>query len=209
MGVFDSTSGRWQFDLCGDHLALNFANTVSSRHTDAPIERLTSYEELVSFAVQSDVIDENTGKRLLKQAKKRPVEAARVLNDALELRDALFGIFEKIALEQPPRDEDRRVLNERLQRMHLSRDLQWEWSCDPDALDVMLAPILQSAFDLITAKDVRQRIKLCGADDCVWLFLDTSKNGTRRWCDMKQCGNRMKARRFYERKREEAHSPKG
>ena len=46
-------------------------------------------------------------------------------------------------------------------------------------------------------------VRICGADDCLWIFLDTSKNRTRRWCDMKQCGNRMKARRFYERQKDE------
>ena len=43
-------------------------------------------------------------------------------------------------------------------------------------------------------------VRECGASDCAWLFLDTSKNHHRRWCDMTRCGNRAKVRRFYARR---------
>jgi predicted RNA-binding Zn ribbon-like protein len=60
----------------------------------------------------------------------------------------------------------------------------------------MLWPIAQSAADLMTS-DKRNSVRQCGADDCAWLFLDESRNHSRRWCDMKTCGNRQKARRHY------------
>ena len=49
----------------------------------------------------------------------------------------------------------------------------------------------------ILSENGQQRIRRCTNDDCLWLFLDESKNGTRRWCDMASCGNRAKARRHY------------
>ena len=66
----------------------------------------------------------------------------------------------------------------------------------------MLGRILVSAVELLTSPR-RERVRTCGAETCLWLFLDTSKNGSRRWCDMNQCGNRTKARRFYRRQRDE------
>jgi predicted RNA-binding Zn ribbon-like protein len=62
----------------------------------------------------------------------------------------------------------------------------------------MLAPIVRAAAELLTSDD-RARIRECGSETCFWLFMDHSKNGTRRWCDMKVCGNREKARRHYRR----------
>jgi predicted RNA-binding Zn ribbon-like protein len=62
----------------------------------------------------------------------------------------------------------------------------------------MLAPVVRAAADLATSAEL-SRIRECGSDTCFWLFLDRSKNGTRRWCDMKVCGNRAKARRHYQR----------
>jgi len=50
--------------------------------------------------------------------------------------------------------------------------------------------------------DAMDRIRACGVETCRWLFLDTSKNHTRRWCNMRVCGNRMKARRFHARREE-------
>jgi predicted RNA-binding Zn ribbon-like protein len=76
---------------------------------------------------------------------------------------------------------------------------RWAWRHDRDAvLQRPLWAVAKSAADLLTsgrALAVRQ----CAAETCWWLFLDTSRNQSRRWCDMKVCGNREKVRRFYER----------
>jgi hypothetical protein len=65
----------------------------------------------------------------------------------------------------------------------------------PTAPD-LLAPVLWSAGDLVLNAG-RLRIRQCANDKCLWLFVDESKSGTRRWCDMASCGNRAKARRHY------------
>ncbi|HKA53083.1 MAG TPA: CGNR zinc finger domain-containing protein, partial [Candidatus Binatia bacterium] len=60
----------------------------------------------------------------------------------------------------------------------------------------MLAPVLWSAADLLTHAG-RGRVRRCANNACLWLFVDESKAGTRRWCDMSSCGNRAKSRRHY------------
>jgi predicted RNA-binding Zn ribbon-like protein len=73
--------------------------------------------------------------------------------------------------------------------------LSWPDSAE---LDRMLWPLATSALSLLLSEEVG-RIKECAADDCHWLFLDSSRNQSRRWCDMKACGNRAKARHYYHR----------
>jgi predicted RNA-binding Zn ribbon-like protein len=190
----------WQFDLCGGHLALDFANTVSERHTDRPIERIPSYGRLIAFAQQSGLLSSSEARRLQALERRRPEEAERALRSALSLREALYRLFAATAVQRAPERRDLDVLNEHLSRLRLNQRFAWEWADGDGAPDAILAPVVRAAVDLLTG-DLRGRVRLCEADDCVWLFLDTSKNRSRRWCDMKQCGNRAKARRFQERRR--------
>jgi len=171
---------------------------VSSRHTESPIERLVSYAELVSFARQTGLVTGAAARRLAAWGQAHPREAAAALRRAVELRDALFGIFAAIARGQTPSRGDLDAVNHAIGRTRLGEALDWEWADGPDAPDAFLCPVVRAAVELVTSR-ARDRVRLCEAPDCVWLFQDTSKNRSRRWCDMKQCGNRMKARRFYER----------
>lgn len=77
----------------------------------------------------------------------------------------------------------------------------WDWAGDVEALDRVLWPVVRSAAELLTSGDL-DRVRRCAGDDCAWLFLDRSRNGSRRWCDMTVCGNRSKVRRFYRRGRD-------
>jgi predicted RNA-binding Zn ribbon-like protein len=193
-----SNEDTFRFDLCGGQLAIDFSNTVSARHTAQPIERITSYDRLVNFAEQSGVLDTARAAKLRAQARRRPDDASRTLAEAIELRDALYAIFSGVASSRAPPARELEILNDRLTRLRLNEKLDWEWRSGAGSLDAMIGPITRAAVELLTA-DQRQRVRMCEADDCVWVFLDTSKNRTRRWCDMKQCGNRMKARRFHHR----------
>jgi predicted RNA-binding Zn ribbon-like protein len=192
-------SDEWEFDRTGDHLALDFANTVSARHRADPIERLPDYAALVSFARQTQIVSAAQAGRRLTWATAEPDTAARVRDDTVLLREALYRLFAAVAAGETPQAGDLEALNERVVRLRLGVDLGWHWD-DEAAPDALLAPVVRAAVELATGAE-RERVRVCGADDCLWLFLDTSKNRTRRWCDMKQCGNRMKARRFYERQK--------
>jgi predicted RNA-binding Zn ribbon-like protein len=192
---------RWVFDLCGGHPAIDFANTVSSRHTASPIERLTSYEALVDFAEQSRLLDAQPAARWRAWAQRDPAGAAAVLDRAIELRESLYRLFTAVAAGEAVADADRGTLNQWWHRLELDAAFTWRWAAGDDAPDSLLAPVVTAAVELLTSPR-RGRMRICEADDCLWLFLDTSKNNSRRWCDMSQCGNRIKARRFYQRRTE-------
>ncbi len=87
---------------------------------------------------------------------------------------------------------------------HSARGFEWAWNVDKDSLDMPIALVALSAAELLVSAE-RERVGQC-ADErgCGWLFLDTSKNHSRRWCDSKDCGNRDRQHRYYERTRGQA-----
>jgi predicted RNA-binding Zn ribbon-like protein len=133
--------------------------------------------------------------------------AAAALRLAIRLREALYRIFSAAAAGRLPADADLRLLNamaaEALSRqwiVHRDRGFVWEWRQAGSDLRRPLWPVVRSAVELLTS-DERRGVRECASPTCSWLFLDHSRNHSRRWCDMKVCGNRAKARRFYRRAR--------
>ncbi len=78
----------------------------------------------------------------------------------------------------------------------------WDWTVGPEHLDSVLWPVVWSAAELLTSEAVK-RVGQCADEKCGWIFWDSSRNKTRRWCDMKDCGNRAKFRRHYQKTREQ------
>lgn len=197
-----------QLRLLGDRLCLDFANTVDPRHSDHPREFLTSYADLVAWAAHAGAIAVGDAARLLAEATHRPGEAARTFQFARTLRQALYGVFSAIAAGEVASTVDVDVLNHaHVEAMTQARisvvpgGYAWSWDGAPQALDRMLWPVARSATELLTAGRL-DRVRECpGLDGCGWLFYDTSKNGSRRWCSMEGCGNRAKGRRHYWRSR--------
>ncbi len=189
-------------------LCLDFANTVSWRASDQPEEKLTSYADLVAWARKAGVLVPAEARRLVERAESSPAAAAGVLSRAIAWREAIYRIVAGLAEDGQAHTADvallNRALRETLARLGLvqSREgLRWEWHGEPDALDRMLWPVVRSAADLLTSPDVA-KVRACAGQGCGWLFLDRSRNHSRRWCDMSDCGNREKARRHYERLRQ-------
>lgn len=187
----------WEFDRTASHLTLDFANTVSGRTTPAPIDRLADYAHFIEFARQTQIATEVQAKSLLARAKKHPIEAERTHARIQALRDATHNVFASIAAATKPAPEDVRTLSDHIRRLELDVDLAYNYLADEDGLDAPLGPIIRGAVELIDPS-MRERVGMCGRDTCRFLFLDTTKNRTRRWCEMKSCGNREKARRFRE-----------
>ena len=194
-------------DIDGDVLALDFSNTLGDRHSEQPIERLANYAVLVSWGRQAGALTDNQAERLLKRAEAYLTEAQETLAKARELREAINRLLTAGAAHQTAPDADLDTLNATLSEAmaHLrlvqcGHDFEWELQGGEDRLDCMLWPVARSAADLLTSGDL-ERVRECGAHDCTWLFMDRSKNRSRRWCDMGDCGNRAKVKRFYERKK--------
>ena len=195
------------FDLTGGLLCLDFANTVDDRTELHPQELLTSYRDFVSWSQQAQVLTEQEAQQLLKKAEQHTAEATRVLKRAIEVREAIFRIFKAVAENESPEDEDLVILSsmvaEAQKHAQIVPDMnrfRWNWACKPNDLDCMLWPVVWSAADFLTSDEL-DTVRVCASESCDWLFIDTSKNHSRRWCNMKSCGNREKARRFYTRKK--------
>ena len=195
------------FDLTSGLLCLDFANSVDDRTEIQPEELLISFTALVSWSQQAQVLTEQEAQQLSEKAEQRPSEATRVLKRAVEVREAIFRIFKAIAEDASPEDEDLVVLSAAVadaqhhaQIVPKAAGFIWDWIGRAGDLDCMLWPVVQSAADFLTSDEL-DTLRVCASDSCDWLFIDTSKNHSRRWCNMKSCGNREKARRFYTRKK--------
>lgn len=200
-----------RLDQAGRTLCLDFANTLSGRTSSQPNDRLASYPELVAWARLAGILRPEKAEQLLANAELQPEAADAVLRWAIDFREALYRVFSASAVALPPMEADLGTLNEILavamSRLRLGHDMAgygWTWA-EGDELDQLLWPIARSAAELLTSGDL-ERVRECAGDSCNWLFLDMSKNRSRRWCDMNDCGNRAKARRHYQRVRAAAES---
>lgn len=198
---------EYQFDLSGGRLCLDFANTVSHRHDPERLaEHLKDFADLVSFAEQTKILSPREARAQRLRAGNQAGEARHSCAKAMRLRELLFRIFSAIAARRTAAPDDLEFLNDYARKALAHREVvksdgayQWQWnSAGREALDRVLWPIVQSAVELLTSDDLAA-LRLCDASDCDWLFLDNSRNRSRRWCDMKSCGNRQKARRHYQR----------
>lgn len=193
--------------LIGGRLSLDFANAVGWHASDHPHEWLTSYADLVTWSRHAGILTDRQAQRLLKEAARRPVDATAVLERAIALREAIYRIFSAISHGLLPQAADLDTLNAELsgalarsQIVPAADGFAWDWVGAGDTLDRMLWAVVRDAADLLTSDDLN-RVRECAGDGCGWLFLDMSRNRSRRWCAMDDCGNRAKARRFYERRR--------
>jgi predicted RNA-binding Zn ribbon-like protein len=197
-----------RFGHIAGRLCLDFTNTASRLGTDEPIERLLSYDDLVAWALESQLIGPTEARRLREEAARRPAEAERVLREAKRLRGAIWRIFRALSRQEQADAADLETLNRTLADGMASRRLRasergfcWTWEEQPDSLHWPLWPVAYSAAELTTTDEL-ERVKMCEGGACGWLFVDASRNRSRRWCSMDDCGNVIKARRHYARRRQ-------
>jgi predicted RNA-binding Zn ribbon-like protein len=143
----------------------------------------------------------------LVNADKEPQAAAETLSHALEMRETIYRMLSAVAHGEKPDNTDlsrfNRALTGALEKSQIfptDEGFNWTWQIDENSFDRMLWPIVRDAANLLTSEDIN-RVGEC-ADDrgCGYLFFDTSRNHSRRWCSMDSCGNRAKAQRHYQRK---------
>ena len=188
-------------DLC-----LDFANTLSYRGGAAE-ESLHDFGELIHWCAGKGLLTADGCERALRWSDRHPEQAAAIFADAIAIREVSYRIFFAIAARKTPEPRAVAALNRALQvapaRRVLARGNQgfgWQIDRDGSSAPTLLAPVLWSAGDLMVSPDTI-RLRHCSNDKCLWLFLDDSKNGSRRWCSMQACGNRAKAHRHYVRTR--------
>jgi len=194
-------------EFIGGRLCLDFTNTNSNRGGVEDHERLMSYADLVEWGRMAGVLSQAEARRLRAAGVQHPAEAGRVFARARELREAIYRIVSTRLNGRIPAAADVELLNRMLsqalahRRLTATRDgFAWEWMPAADDLGWMLWPLASSAAELLMSEELA-RVKECASQNCNWLFVDASRNRSRRWCDMKDCGNRAKARRHYQRVR--------
>jgi predicted RNA-binding Zn ribbon-like protein len=191
--------------LSGGALCLDFVNTVHCYGCEDLGEYLNTYHDLVAWSRHVGTITDDQAKTLSRRAAGHPAEAKSAHRRAIELREAIYRIF-SITLEgQSHSQKDLAVFNDYLSETMMRSQIvktqdgfYWDMTGNKAKLDWILNPVIRSAADLLISKEFR-RIKKCADPICGWLFLDISRNRSRRWCDMRDCGNRAKASRFYKK----------
>ena len=198
--AFDDLSGNW--------LCLDFTHTLTERYSPQPQDLLNSYSDLVAWGSYERLLTDEEAQQLLWEANNHPEEASATQERALELRETIYRMFYALSEGSSPEQSDLALLNERLAEAMSHACLvpdggafRWDWATNEQALDRILWLVVRSAADLLTSEKLHD-VRACAADDCKWLFLDASKNHSRRWCDMQTCGNQAKARRHSSRKKD-------
>jgi predicted RNA-binding Zn ribbon-like protein len=191
--------------LVGGRACLDFCNTLDPRESPRARDFLRSYDDLVPWAERARLVAAAEARSLVAEARKRRAAQA-VFEEALVLREALFRVFASVAARELVDAADLEILNGVLQRAAVRARLTgsgpgfaWSWSDDGD-LERPLWLVARSAAELLTSDEL-ERLRKCAGQPCGWLFLDASKNRSRRWCSMESCGSRAKMRRLYARRR--------
>jgi predicted RNA-binding Zn ribbon-like protein len=190
-------------DLC-----LGFANTLSWRGSTAPVEGLADFAALLAWCKQARTVPPGLARQLSAWSGEHRQRAAEVHAEAIAVREAIYRAIGTLADGKSPGGSDLALLSRAIEEaparrllVQAGRGCAWQIPLvvvSPNGLPTsrLLAPVLWSAADLL-AGSTQTRVRRCANAKCLWLFLDASKSGSRRWCDMASCGNRAKAQRHY------------
>lgn len=198
------------FDVAAGALCLDFANTVNWHASEQPVDGLRDYFDLIRWGAAAGALTAAQADALQQMAGEQPDEATAALARAVQLREAVYRLFVVYAASKKVGEGDLAILNEalaeglgRLRVMPASASpFQLDYPPHLAHLDRVRWTAARSAAELLSGDDV-ERVRQC-ADDrgCGYLFLDVSRNRSRRWCSMESCGNRAKARRHYQRQQQ-------
>jgi predicted RNA-binding Zn ribbon-like protein len=200
-GSTERSQPDYRFDFCGGHIALDFANTVGDRGDQAD-EHVNTYGDLVAWAEARGVVTKADAAHLRRTAAAAPEAARAAYRRAIRLREALYRVFLRRTSGKAPAGGDLSTLNRfvadtyREARLVVDGDrVVLDTGSTADHLERPFAAVVRAAVELLTG-DQAALVGRCADETCGWLFLDTTRNRTRRWCVMKDCGNRAKVRRF-------------
>lgn len=212
-------SSATEMRLVGGRLCLDFVNTVDGRMND-PAQRksrppnslvlgdkLGDYSDLVAWSRHSGIVTTAEAARLIQESKRKTAGARAVFDRAIALREALHRIFKATVIGRLPQSINLETVNDELLKarnherlISTAKGFTWEWISSEAALDRMLWSIAHSGAEFLSTGDL-SRLRECGGEECGWLFEDTSRNRSRQWCHMQDCGNLAKVRRFRTRLR--------
>ena len=195
------------FRCPGGELCLDFCNTGQAARDTRQEEWLSDYGELAAWLQATGALSAKQANAVRDGAESAPEAAQRVWSRALRLREALTRVLIAKAQRRAPFTDDLHLIEHEYARSARNARLApaedgFRWTVDGEARDpdVALRPLVESAVSLMTSPRMA-RLRRCGNATCYWLFLDETKNASRRWCEMASCGNLMKVRRHRARAR--------
>ncbi|MBI1850891.1 MAG: ABATE domain-containing protein [Planctomycetes bacterium] len=205
--IVESGGREMTAEFVGGRLCLDFANTVHAFGVEESGDDLPDVSAWIAWTRRVGAIAASEARQLESSASKQAHAADAALACAKSVRAAVYGMFSSIAAGRAARADDLATLNASVaETMAHARvtpkgdGFVWAWEDSGGRLDALLWPIVRSAADLLASPDLA-RVRECAGETCSWLFVDTSKNQSRRWCDMKVCGNRSKVARFHRRRK--------
>ncbi len=195
----DSGSYDGTYKLIGEEPCFDFVNTISWPETEREHDWLNSADNFIKWALAADLINKQGAKKLGGQTNK---EINSQMKEVYAARKELYAILTAFAFEEKPDSAFIKKIDTLFHKVARFRHIdpksyEWKWDA-PLTLSAILNPVIWNAAFVITELD-HSRIKHCGA--CNWLFYDKTKNKSRRWCDMEDCGSRDKALRYYHRQK--------
>ena len=193
-------------DLVGGHPVLDFINTATARDQPEPVDWLSSYGSLLQWAALSARFGTHDLQALADRASLDTAAATRALQDARHTREllhaALAALLDTRDVRPAIRDAltdrwvlacSRSVLVARDGRMHATQPI------GKSGMEQLADALVTDAIHFFATLD-RSRVRRCDGVHCGWYFVDVSKGGRRRWCDMATCGNSAKSRRHRQKK---------
>lgn len=195
------------FKFVGGDPSIDLVNTVDWTSRGPESDRLVDYDRLTRWAEGAGVVRPRTAERLRALALERPHKAANAHEKAVRARWVLQQLFAAVVAGAPLEDALKRfnkLLATAYERLQLApvdeadrvagRQVRWHWRGGSEKLDAVLWPVLRAAAELLASNEAGH-VRICGGADCGWLYVDRSRNGLRRWCQMETCGTREKSRR--------------
>jgi predicted RNA-binding Zn ribbon-like protein len=205
---------KWKF--VAGQLCLDFVNTVVARSEQKVknstlftfrSDKLSCYVDLAEWSKEAGILKERDVQRVVRVASQNERESKQVFERAITLRESLFRIIKNVIEGWELSNADIELLNRecaiarnRQKLVYSANKFVWDLKAGEDELECMIWPIMLSGAQLLSSEELFI-VKQCPSSDCGWLFLDSSKNRSRQWCDMKDCGNLAKVRRYRERQK--------
>ncbi len=205
--IVASKSRAGSLPLVGSEIAFDLTNTSSGRGGSRHLDHLKIPDDVIRWAQHSRVINPAEAAWMASEIGKDPRLARRLLKRTLELRELIYTIGVELAAGRPP-PSDRIELLVHIHTTCLAsaklvphgQAFVWSWLAADGPVERILGPISLSVLTLLTRADLA-RVKQCQGEHCGWIFFDTTKNKSRRWCEMEVCGNRAKQKRHQGAKR--------
>jgi len=198
----------------GNNLSLDFVNSVSGRTgsnggrtLDYKIlgDKLENYSDLIDWAHKAGIINDTGAEKFQRLGRENQKTSHKVYKKAVATREIIYRIFISLLKGDEPDSKDIAIFNRECaaarehQKLRFdSGEFKWDLELQNEDPAGIIWQIALSASELLTSGNL-YRVKECCGKDCGWLFLDTSKNGSRQWCSMQDCGNLAKVRKFREK----------